>query len=93
MRHTRHGMRAVVALAVVCGVLTGTLSTAQAAQAAKPKTYYVSLGDSYSVGYQPDRGSTPGYTVVVAKATAADARQFRLRWSHDHVAGLVSRVP
>lgn len=69
MRHTRHGMRAVAALAIVCGVLTGALSTAQAAQAAKPETYYVSLGDSYSVGYQPDRGSTPGYTVVVAKAT------------------------
>ncbi len=69
MRHIRHGMRAVAALAVVCGVLTGALSTAPAAQAAKPETYYVSLGDSYSVGYQPDRGSTPGYTVVVAKAT------------------------
>jgi len=69
VRHTRHGMRAVAALAIVCGVLTGALSTAQAAQAAKPETYYVSLGDSYSVGYQPDRGSTPGYTVVVAKAT------------------------
>ena len=69
MRHTGHGMRAVAALAVVCGVLTGALSTAQAAQAAQPQMYYVSLGDSYSVGYQPDRGSTPGYTVVVAKAT------------------------
>ena len=29
----------------------------------------MSLGDSYSVGYQPVGGSTPGYTVVVAKAT------------------------
>jgi lysophospholipase L1-like esterase len=46
------------------------LSAGQGAQAAATsKTYYVSLGDSYSVGYQPDRGSTPGYTVVVAKAT------------------------
>jgi lysophospholipase L1-like esterase len=27
------------------------------------------LGDSYSVGYQPGRGSTPGYTAVVAKGT------------------------
>jgi lysophospholipase L1-like esterase len=55
---------------MVCGVLTGILSAGQAAQAAtKAKTYYVSLGDSYSVGYQPNRGSTPGYTVVVAKAT------------------------
>ncbi len=32
-------------------------------------TYYVSLGDSYSVGYQPGLGSTPGYTVYVAQHT------------------------
>jgi len=32
-------------------------------------TYYVSLGDSYSVGYQPGLGSTPGYTVYVARKT------------------------
>jgi lysophospholipase L1-like esterase len=70
VRHTRHGPRAFAALAVVSAVLTGMLSAGQGAQAAATsKTYYVSLGDSYSVGYQPDRGSTPGYTVVVAKAT------------------------
>jgi lysophospholipase L1-like esterase len=72
LRHTRHGLRALAALAVVIGVLTGALSAGQATPAAatsQSKTYYVSLGDSYSVGYQPDRGSTPGYTVVVAKAT------------------------
>jgi lysophospholipase L1-like esterase len=63
-------LRAFAALAMICGVLTGVLGVAQGAQAATTsKTYYVSLGDSYSVGYQPDRGSTPGYTVVVAKAT------------------------
>jgi lysophospholipase L1-like esterase len=40
------------------------------AQASSPApTYYVSLGDSYSVGYQPNLGSTPGYTVYVAKKT------------------------
>jgi lysophospholipase L1-like esterase len=70
MRHTRYGLRALGALAMICGVLTGVLGAGQAAQAAATsKTYYVSLGDSYSVGYQPARGSTPGYTVVVAKAT------------------------
>lgn len=43
---------------------------AQAAQAAgRTPTYYVSLGDSYSVGYQPGIGATPGYTVYVAKHT------------------------
>jgi lysophospholipase L1-like esterase len=70
VRHTRYGPRALGALAMICGVLTGVFGAGQPAQAAAPsKTYYVSLGDSYSVGYQPDRGSTPGYTVVVAKAT------------------------
>ena len=29
----------------------------------------MSLGDSYSVGYQPGLGATPGYTAVVARAT------------------------
>jgi lysophospholipase L1-like esterase len=70
VRHTRYGLRVLGTLAVICGVLTGVLGAGQAAQAARTsKTYYVSLGDSYSVGYQPDLGSTPGYTVVVAKAT------------------------
>jgi lysophospholipase L1-like esterase len=34
-------------------------------------TYYVSLGDSYSVGYQPSPapGPTPGYTAFVARRT------------------------
>jgi lysophospholipase L1-like esterase len=50
----------------VAGLLAPTL-TAQAAD--KPPTYYVSLGDSYSVGYQPGRGATAGYTAVVAKST------------------------
>jgi lysophospholipase L1-like esterase len=70
VRHGRHGLKALAALAMICTVLSGVLSAAQGAQAAtKSKTYYVSLGDSYSVGYQPVGGSTPGYTVVVAKAT------------------------
>ena len=68
--HTRHGLKAFGALAVLCGHRDRCSCAAQGAQAAtKSKTYYVSLGDSYSVGYQPGRGATPGYTVVVAKAT------------------------
>jgi lysophospholipase L1-like esterase len=51
-------------------VTVGILGTAGAAQAAtKSSTYYVSLGDSYSVGFQPGRGATPGYTAVVTKGT------------------------
>ena len=50
---------------------TGSLAlpTASPAAASSAPTYYVSLGDSYSVGYQPGLGSTPGYTVYVAKKT------------------------
>jgi lysophospholipase L1-like esterase len=51
-------------------IMAGLLAMPGAAQAAtKSPTYYVSLGDSYSVGYQPGRGATPGYTAVVAKGT------------------------
>lgn len=40
--------------------------------------YYVSLGDSYSVGYQPlpVPGATSGYTAVVAKATGLRLENF-----------------
>jgi lysophospholipase L1-like esterase len=66
----RDWRRAVGSLAMLCGILTGVLGISQSAQAAtRSKTYYVSLGDSYSVGYQPNSGATPGYTAVVAKAT------------------------
>jgi lysophospholipase L1-like esterase len=53
-------------------VLVATLSvagTAQARSSPTSPTYYVSLGDSYSVGFQPSLGATPGYTVYVAKKT------------------------
>lgn len=64
------GPKVLSALAVLGGVVAGVVATAPSAQAAaKSPTYYVSLGDSYSVGYQPDKGATPGYTAVVARAT------------------------
>ena len=70
MRHKLFGLKTDCALAMIGGTVAGVLSSAQAAQAATGSpTYYVSLGDSYSVGYQPGRGSTPGYTAVVAKST------------------------
>jgi lysophospholipase L1-like esterase len=54
----------LLALVVVPGVSRAT--TPHSASAPK---YYVSLGDSYSVGYQPApvAGATAGYTAVVAK--------------------------
>jgi lysophospholipase L1-like esterase len=44
------------------------LSGVARAGAAGP-TYYVSVGDSYSVGYQPGIGATTGYTGYVTKKT------------------------
>lgn len=52
------------------GVAVGGMSGAAGAAARSgSKTYYVSLGDSYSVGYQPRKGSTIGYTGYVAART------------------------
>ncbi len=50
--------------------LIGVQSAGQAAPKAQQTMYYVSLGDSYSIGYQPVPalgGPTPGYTAYVAK--------------------------
>jgi lysophospholipase L1-like esterase len=69
VRHHPYGLKAGCALLMISCVMTGLVGIAGTAQAAKSPTYYVSLGDSYSVGYQPGLGSTPGYTAVVAKAT------------------------
>ena len=48
--------------------LPGAAQASVVPSAAKP-TYYVSVGDSYSVGYQPGVGATTGYTGYVAKKT------------------------
>jgi lysophospholipase L1-like esterase len=70
VRNGRFGVKSLAALMVIGCVTTAILTVPRAAQAAtKSRTYYVSLGDSYSVGYQPGRGATPGYTAVVARAT------------------------
>jgi lysophospholipase L1-like esterase len=61
----RIAVRAVVALAALATALLPGVADARTAA----PTYYVSLGDSYSVGYQPGLGSTPGYTVYVAGRT------------------------
>ena len=54
----------------VAAVTLATLVVPSAAGAAtRSPTYYVSLGDSYAVGYQPVLGATPGYASYVAKHT------------------------
>lgn len=49
--------------------LVATSGVSQAKMAKGPTPYYLSLGDSYSIGYQPNApgtGGTPGYTGYVA---------------------------
>jgi lysophospholipase L1-like esterase len=59
---------AVAALALSVGVgVVVTAGSGSAAQPAKSKMLYISMGDSYSVGYQnPTLGNTNGFTGYVA---------------------------
>ena len=60
--------RALAAVACVSVVLLAAPAVSQAKKAASPVSYYVSIGDSYSVGFQPvPGGPTTGYTGYVAK--------------------------
>jgi lysophospholipase L1-like esterase len=73
-RHTtlhilRKGAWAKTAVAMLTAFVALTV-LAQASSAASHKKatmYYVSVGDSYSVGYQPGLGATTGYAGYVAK--------------------------
>jgi lysophospholipase L1-like esterase len=58
-------------LAVCFALVAVTLLSSCAHAASSTVEYYVSLGDSYSVGYQPSptAGATSGYTAVVVAAT------------------------
>lgn len=72
MSLNRHRRRRYVAVLTVPVVLAAVLAlcVGTASARAKPKEkYYVSLGDSYAVGYQPapTPGATGGYTAVVAR--------------------------
>lgn len=83
LRSVPRKVSTAVLVVVALGVLTLVVVTAlgafassgaspiTAARRAAGPTYYVSLGDSYSVGYQPSPvpGPTPGYTAVVARST------------------------
>lgn len=54
----------------------GTIVLPQVAAAKRSPTYYVSLGDSYAVGYQPGKGATPGYATYVARHTGMTLANF-----------------
>jgi lysophospholipase L1-like esterase len=63
--------RAAMLTAVLATMVSAVLAFdgAPARAATSSPTYYVSLGDSYSVGYQPGLGATPGYASYVARHT------------------------
>jgi lysophospholipase L1-like esterase len=64
------GRRVPAALVGLAMAALVPLAVAPAAGAATgPSRYYVSLGDSYSVGFQPGVGATPGYAAYVAHRT------------------------
>ena len=54
----------------------GSLAAPTTAGAKRAPIYYVSLGDSYSVGYQPGKGATPGYASYVARRTGLTLANF-----------------
>ncbi len=72
-------MSALVAAGVVGVGLVATPGVSQAKKAEAPTPYYLSLGDSYSIGYQPNApgtGGTPGYTAYVAGKLKMDLENF-----------------
>jgi lysophospholipase L1-like esterase len=66
---------AVLALGAVALPSVGQAQTVPARTKPLPK-FYLSLGDSYSVGYQPGIGATAGYTAYVAKKTKTTLENF-----------------
>ena len=83
---SKHRVR-TVALSLVGVVSMASLTlvalpgVSQAAKTKPPLPYYLSLGDSYSVGYQPGPGgvggsATSGYTAVVAQKAKMQLENF-----------------
>jgi lysophospholipase L1-like esterase len=59
----------IVAVGLAATAMLTVTAPAGAASRHTTPTYYVSVGDSYSVGYQPGLGATAGYAGYVAKRT------------------------
>jgi len=73
----------LAALLALCVAIVGLVSTSGVSQAARhalvTKPYYLSLGDSYSIGYQPGfpgGGGSPGFTKYVATYTGTTLENF-----------------
>jgi lysophospholipase L1-like esterase len=66
-----------MALAVVIAVTGwGLVSGSSPAAASSARPYYLSLGDSYAIGYQPGKGATAGFTGYVAHHLAMHQENF-----------------
>jgi lysophospholipase L1-like esterase len=66
-RWTVSSLTAVAALLAMTGIAAiGVVAGSVPVGAAPTHPYLLSLGDSYSIGYQPGTGGTPGYTAYVA---------------------------
>ena len=72
-----HSKKIWIAAALVPLAFAGACSsTSGSGTPTAPAKFYVSLGDSYSVGYQPDIGATTGFTGVVATKTGMTLKNF-----------------
>src|SRR5664280_1273174 len=67
---------AVLAISVTAAGLVSLPGVGGAAGVPRTRPFYLSLGDSYSVGYQPGKGATAGYTAYVAKQTKMRLENF-----------------
>lgn len=54
---------------VVAAAAPGRAAALPNGKSKAPPTCHLSLGDSYSIGYKPDIGPTPGFTAYVAQKT------------------------
>jgi lysophospholipase L1-like esterase len=68
-------MTALGAASIAAFGLVAAPSVSQATGSA-PTSFYLSLGDSYSVGYQPGKGATAGYTTIVATKAKLQLENF-----------------
>ncbi len=67
--HRLAPIRTAILAALVLSASTLLIGPSTSAASAASPTYYLSLGDSYAVGYQPNLDSTPGFTGYVADET------------------------
>lgn len=70
--------KAMIGVSLGAVVAAGAMPLVSANAGGAAKKFYVSLGDSYAVGYQPSPSpaATPGYTAVVAKSLKMTLKNF-----------------